>query len=347
MLQTEPKRILVTRLRFIGDVVLTTPVIRALRKAYPQADIYYLAEPVPVSILANDPDLTGIIPLIDTTELTGSLSSRWLEIIRFYRELRSYKFDLVIDLFSNPRSAGLTFLSGATYRVGYDVRVRGALYNIKIKRGDSIRVTDAYLDAIRTLGIPVDDDRPRLTVSRDDQEWATALLNDYFDADAKLIIGINPGGSWPAKRWGAGAFADLIEILQERFVARIIMIEGPGQNKITEAVTQLLNAPVDVLAPDTLPHLAAVINQCSLFISNDSGPMHIAAAVGVSTIGLFGPSRPDIWFPYSRTDGHVSHDPGIQDCCGKDICERDSPCINMISVDEVVKSAEELLAGLD
>ena len=127
-----PRRILITRLRFIGDVVLTTPVIRALRKRYPASEIFYLAEHGPVDILDGHPDLNGLIRL-DRARIDGLPSvARFMAHIRFLAELRARGFDLVIDLFGNPRSALLTLATGARIRVGWDVRVRAAVYNVKI-----------------------------------------------------------------------------------------------------------------------------------------------------------------------------------------------------------------------
>ena len=345
MLKERPKRILITRLRFIGDVVLTTPVIRAIRRAYPQAEIIYLAEAEPASILEHDPDLNGIIVLDRDHISTLPMGQQWREFFHLFRRIRAYRFDLVIDLFCNPRSALLTLLSGARYRLGYDVRGRGWVYNLKIKRLASIRVLDAYLDAVRTLGISGEDDRTNISISCAEATWASTYLADCFGSDDKPVIGINPGASWPAKMWGSDQFGNLINRLVSGYGAHILIIQGPGQEKIIEAVRGEIRHRHEIVKTTSLMRLAALMHQCALFISNDCGPMHMAVAVGTPTIGLFGPSRSDIWFPYRQEEGHLPLRPDIKDCCGKDVCIQSSPCIRQIPVDDVFKAAGLLLSN--
>ena len=340
-----PHRILITRLRFIGDVVLTTPVIRALRRAYPNADIMYLAEDIPASILKNEPDLSEVISLNRTHISTLPLLRQWYEYYFFFKKIRRYRFDLVVDLFSNPRSALLTILSGARYRLGYDVRGRGLAYNIKIKRGLSNRVIDAYLDSARTLELPVQSETTKITIPPDDRAWASTRLSACSDLDNRPIIGINPGASWPAKIWDTEKCGELVNRMVSELGAHVLIIQGPDQEEIVESVKKYLTSEVEIVAEISLTQLAALIQKCRLYISNDCGPMHIAVAVGTYTIGLFGPSDPDIWFPYSKAQG-VALKPEVPECCGQDICAEPIPCINKISVDEVFIAAKRFWSVL-
>ena len=337
------RRILISRLRFIGDVVLTTPVIKALKRHYPEAELYYLAETGPAAVLARNPHLEEVIALPDELMPGRSVLTRCGEQLRFLRALRNRRFDLVIDLFGNPRSALLTLATGARYRVGYDVRGRGAAYNVKIRRSDSLRVVDAYLDAVRTIGIPVDDDRTEVYCSAEDAAWADSWLAERGVAGDRRIAALNPGASWPAKTWSADRFAELARRMIEALDLRVLLVAEPGRREATEGLADMVGHTCPVVETGSLTRLAALIRRCDLFVSNDCGPMHIAAAVGTPTIGLFGPSSPRIWFPYSEADGHVALEAGADDCCGRDFCVRPVPCIESISPHRVLEAAESVL----
>ena len=345
LLSSSPKRILITRLRFIGDVVLTLPVIQALRTQFPDAEIYYLAEQPMGEVLLGHPDLTGVI-LFDRDSIDAQAwYKRPIDHLRFILNLRKHQFDLVIDLFCNPRSALLTLLTGAGIRVGYDVRGRGVVYNIKIHRSSSPRVVDAYLDAVRTLGIDVIADRPRLILSADEKEWADTWLGEKAVTHGKKIIGLNPGASWPAKMWSWEKYAALADRIIDDHNADILVIQGPGQGTLAQQVADTMkHSPIIV---DYLPirQVTALINRCAVFVSNDSGPMHIAAAVETPTVGIFGPSDAEIWFPYSESNDCYSIKPDVPFCCGKDFCTEPVSCITTIGVDEVIHLVRKAMDG--
>lgn len=339
----ELDRILISRLRFIGDVVLTTPVIRALKRRYPDAALYYLAESGPAAVLARNPHLEEVIVLPDELLPGRAVLTRCAAQVRFLRSLRKRRFDLAIDLFGNPRSALLTLATGARYRVGFDVRGRGRAYNVKIRRSGSRRVVDAYLDAVRTIGVPVGDDRTEMHFSAEDAEWAESWLAARGIDGARPVVALNPGASWPAKTWSAGHFAELAAGLIEEQRASVLLVAGPGLREDVDAVNALSGHGCPVVDTGSLTRLAALIQRCRLYVSNDCGPMHVAAAVGTPTIGLFGPSRPDIWFPYPESEGHVALRAETDTCCGRDHCVRPTPCIESISTRSVLDTAESIL----
>ncbi len=336
-------RILISRLRFIGDVVLTTPVIKALKRQYPEAELYYLAEARPASVLAHNPHLEEVIVLPDELLPGKAVLTRCKEQVRFLTSLRKRRFDLAIDLFGNPRSALLTLATGARYRVGYDVRGRGRAYNVKIRRSASPRVLDAYMDAVRTIGVPASDDRTEVHFSTEETKWADNWLDERGIGTARPLTALNPGASWPAKTWSAERFAELARGLIERLNATVLLVSGPGQREAIAGLHALVGHFCPVVETDSLTRLAALIDRCDLYISNDCGPMHIAVAVGTPTIGLFGPSRPEIWFPYSKGDGHVALRAETNACCGRDFCIRSTPCIESIPPRKVLDTAESVL----
>ncbi len=336
-------RILISRLRFIGDVVLTTPVIKALKQQYPEAGLYYLAEARPASVLAHNPHLEEVIVLPEELLPGKAVLTRCIEQVRFLRSLRKREFDLAIDLFGNPRSALLTLATGARYRVGYDVRGRGRAYNVKIRRSASPRVLDAYLDAVRTIGVTAGDDRTEIHYSAEEAKWADNWLDERGIRTTRPMVALNPGASWPAKTWSAERYAELAKGLIERLNATVLLVTVPGQREAIAGLRELAGHSCPVVETDSLTRLAALIDRCDLYISNDCGPMHIAVAVGTPTIGLFGPSRPEIWFPYSKEEGHVALRAETDTCCGRDFCIRPTPCIESIPPRKVLDTAESLL----
>lgn len=337
------KTILITRLRFIGDVVLTTPVIKALKQHYPKARIYYLTEARSASVLAHNPYLEEVIILPNEFLPGSSILTKCKAQLRFIKSLRQRRFDLTIDLFGNPRSALLTLAMGSRYRVGYDVRGRGRAYNIKIKRSKSPKVLDAYLDAVRTIGVPAPDERTEVYFSDEDAKWAETWLEKNNNKEAKPLIALNPGASWPAKIWSAEGFIELAQELIKQFNAMVLLVAEPGKQEETARLCNQIGRSSCVVKTDSLTRLAALISSCDLYISNDCGPMHIAVAVGTPTIGLFGPSCPGIWFPYAEKDGHKALQAETEVCCGRDFCIRATPCIESISSRKVIDTAVLML----
>ena len=290
-------------MKFIGDVILTTPIIRSVRAALPSAYIAYMGEKEAVSLLEHNPSLDEVIPFDFSVPSV-------VEQTRVGFLLRRRKFDLVIDLFGNPRSALLTYLSGARVRVGIDRPGRGKLYTMRIQDDGKPKTAIGFHEQfLRALGIPTDPARTEIILTNDERRNAARLLASLEErapvGDARPpIIGLHVGATWPAKMWLPERFGELADMIRSQLGAQVVLTAGP---KDKETIARVVAAGSSALAVPVLPlrQLAAVIAQCSVFVSNDAGPMHIAPAVGVPTIGLFGPGEDDIWFPYSRSDGHV------------------------------------------
>jgi lipopolysaccharide heptosyltransferase II len=337
-----PSRILITRMKFIGDVVLTTPIIRSVRLAYPDAYIAYLAEKNAASLLEQNPHLNEIIPFDfgrpTVIEQTG---------VAFL--LRRRRLDLVIDLFGNPRTALLTYLTGAQTRVGPARSGRGKLYTIQV-RDDGLPKTaiEFHNQYLRAAGITPVPSRTEIFLSEDERREARIYLQwlDSDRSDASVpIVGIHPGATWPAKRWEPEKFAALADVIKAKLGARIIVTAGPGDDEAVGEVVAHSFADVKVLRALPLRQLAAIISTCSVYVSNDAGPMHISAAVGTPTIGIFGPGEENIWFPYSREDGHEALRKDVP-ChpCNLDFCNREGElymeCMKLLSVEEVFQSVD-------
>ncbi len=293
------RKILLTRMKYIGDVVLTTPVIRSLREAYPQAHIAYLGDAKAVSLLQNNPYLNEIIPY------DFSKDGAWNQL-KMYVTMFAAGYDLTIDLYSNPRSALLTFATRAPVRIGGDTRGRGALYTIKIRDDGKLKsaITHHY-QSLAPLGIVPKNYPTEIFLTEEEKSAAASILHSCGVPTGKKIVALHPGATWPNKVWLKEHFAALIDQLVRETDCEIVLSPGPNDGALMEYLRSGHASRVHALPLLPVRTLAALIAHCSVFVSNDSGPMHIGVAVGTKTIGIFGPEPVEIWFPYDRNAGHL------------------------------------------
>jgi heptosyltransferase II len=339
------QRILITRLRFLGDVVLTTPLIRALRQRFPQAHLAYLSEKPYGEILQHNPHLNALLTLEQREIASLPLSRRAFAQAGFIRALREEKYDLVIDLFGNPRSGLLTYLSGAKGRFGPARRGRAVYYTKLIPGLDRPHTQiEAHLEFIKPLGIEPSEisHRTEVFLSEEEKAWARSYLKEHGLTHHPLIL-LHPGASWPAKRWFPERFAQIAEKLRKEVSATIVLLCGPDETPVIgEVVRKMTNKPH---VADGLPvkKLCALLSACDLSITNDAGPMHIACALGIPTLALFGPGDPATWFPYNEAHQVAIHHPPSCWPCHLDVCDK-MDCMKTIAIEEVIKEAKQLLS---
>lgn len=328
--------ILVTRLRFMGDVILTLPSVRALRKAFPDATIRYLSEKPFDSLLENHPDIDGVLSL-DTKKMMDS--------IRLLNNLIRERFDLAIDLFGNPRSAWFTLTSGAKIRIGGDFRGRRIAYTHRIpKSQEPQNAIRFHLSYLRPIGIPAQYSEPQIYLTDTETMKGRQYLNKIGITGKHPLIAMHPGASWPAKRWLPERFSQLADLLVEQAGADVLLTSGPGEEGLIEQIMKGCRNPVYHTGVLPIRNLGAVLSRCDAFVSNDCGPMHLAPAVGTNTIGLFGPGEPEIWFPYDPKKGHrFIHREIACSRCHLDFCSRMN-CMKAISVEDVFSAIQSSLA---
>jgi ADP-heptose:LPS heptosyltransferase len=328
------RSILVIKLRAVGDVILSTIVTGNIRNAFPDARVDYLTEPPSVDIFGGNPSVDEVL-VFDSSRMSG------LGLIRMVRRRR---YDLVIDLFCNPRTALVTRLSGARYRVGYRFRQRSYAYNILVEpRGGEVHNTQFNLDALEAIGVPVVDRSLHFSYSPEDEAIVRGLPESVAGKN-ELVVGINTGGGWYTKRWGLEKYAELADRLVEEMDARIILLWGPRQREDVEQLQRLMTRPALIPPATTLKQLGALLRRCNFIVSNDSGPMHLAAAVGTPVLGVFGPTNPVLQGPYG-TQHMVVRNEGL-DCLGCNLtkCPIGNVCMTDLTVDDVLKAAKILAA---
>ncbi len=305
-----PRRILVIRLDLIGDLVLSLTLVRALKRRYPEAEIDLLALPSSAPIASADPDLAAIIPYDPNVwrRPKALVNVRyWQDALRLLRRLRGSKYDLAISVFGTWAGL-LALLSGAPRRVGFGEESYPGFMTDSVKGrhwkpGDHQHEVDYCLELARAAGAhTTEEDRiPRLFVESHARETVEALLEQEGLQAAKPLIACHVSShNGLSKRWPLPYWARLLDRLITEDGAGIVLTGAPNDLPFIEAVTERMKEKPIVLAGKTsLPQLAALFERCDLMISGDSGPMHIAAAVGCPLIAIHGPTDPAMSGPVS------------------------------------------------
>jgi heptosyltransferase-2 len=289
------QRILVIELWNIGDVVLAMPFLAQLRALFPQAKVTMLAQPHARTILAG----TGLVDEFIETELGWSesavrhnpLAYNWRELARVRRELKRRKLDVAFSSRMHVREHVVLAISEATRRVAFSLGGGQRVLTDAIPIGDPNRhKVEEWLELLKPFGGPVTVDSPRLNVSDAERRWATAFLAAHGASTETRIVGLHPGASIPAKRWPLERFTEVAASVARTPNAKVLAFIAPdGYGE------QLTQVPGVAGAKVNLRELVALVSFCDVLVCNDSGPMHIAGALGVPTVAVFG-SGIQQWF---------------------------------------------------
>ena len=338
-----PKKILIIQLRRIGDVLMCTPALRALRKKFPQSHIAFLTEKESASLLDENPYLNELI-VWDKKRYNNPFYST-----KKVLELRAKSFDMVIDFFGNPRSAWVCFFSGAKYRIGYDLKGRGILYNIKIKSNSNpTYAAQSRLDALKVLGIENNDVKLDFILSQKAKGIAKSFFDEKKIKTKDFIISVSPTSRRHFNRWFLERYAELCDWLVDQFNTKIILVWGPGEKVIVEELSSLMkNDPIVSAQTGTLQELGAILKRCDMHIGDDNGTKHIAVAVGLPTVTIFGPHSEISWtFPDTARHKWIKKKVDCPDCEKiKHNC-KELTCLEEIKVSDVKEKFLELLGGI-
>ncbi len=337
-------KILVTRTDRMGDVILSTPVLRVLREEYPEAYIAMMVRPYAAECVEGNPYIDEVILYDKYGKHKGIFDS-----LKFAMELKHKSFDIAIVLHPTTRMHLVTFIAGISKRVGYD-RKCGALLTHRIphKKEEGKKHEREYtLDILKHIGIDPKTEELYMPVKRDILKRVEGMLQGHEIEPKDRILAIHPSSSCPSKRWLAERFASVADGLAEDFGLKIVLIsDKEGEIFSSEVARHMKSDSLDLSAKMSIGELAALIKRSTLFISNDSGPVHIASAVSTPVISIFGRKDPGLgpirWGPVGKYDIILHKDAGCKTCLAHN-CTKDFLCLKSISVDEVIEAAKSIL----
>ena len=300
------KNICVIQLQPFGDVFLTTSYFRALKAFFPGARLTYLMKEPYQKIVKDHPFIDRIITI------KKARGFRYvLERLKTFRLLRREAFDLVIDQQNMPSSQVLAFVSGAPYRLGYKSGRKNLdfLYNVHAVFGPTRYSAQQKFDIVKPLGMPESPCHLVLPVSETDQRDMDAWLKARNLVPEKTLA-ISPGSRFPFKKWPAAAYAQVADLLAEACGFRTVILWGPGEEDDARLVQSLMKSEAVTAPATTFQQAGAIMKKSAVLVCNDNGISHSAAAFGVKTVTVFGPTDPLCWSPSEvyKTHRHL-HNP--------------------------------------
>ena len=333
-------KILVVNVNWMGDVIFSSPVFRALKETYPGASVTCLAVPRVKEILESIDGIDEIIIYDDRGRHRHPLA-KWGLI----NEIRKRKFDTAFLLHRSLTRALLVFLSGIPRRVGYGTKAGGIFLTDNVKLlSPPVHRSDEYCRVIETLGVKVHDRTTVLKVHAASRKEVEEILRSQGIKDEDPFIVVHPGANWDLKRWPAENFACLINELTIKLSWKVVVAGSKEDGPLVQKIIQNLKSPPVILTGRTnLKQLIALMERARIVISADSGPLHLAGSVGTSAVALFGPTRPEITGPRGRGRMVIlKQDVG----CNRQACYHlqcpDNICMQALTVESVLDAIEQI-----
>lgn len=324
------KRILIIEPNWLGDVLFTTPAIRAIRQEYKDAYIAVLLHKRCAPVLQDNPNIDEVIPLNKDRGIKGLFYK-----LSLLPKLKSLNLDTAFLFSGSSSSAFIARRAGAKDIIGTK----------SDKKDFSQHRVEHFLSVIRRAGIETDNKDYEFFTKEEDEKKAKETLRENGILENEPYFAINPGGNWPPKRWPKAEFAKLADVLYEKYKTKVIITGSEKDIPLGENIKNLCKRkPINLCGKTTLKQLATVLRQAKVVISNDSGPMHIAVSEKTPTIALFGPTHPNITGPYGS--GNYSVVQKEVECpvpCFNKNC-RKYRCMEAITVADVMEAIEKLLA---
>jgi len=324
--------VVVIRIDRIGDMIMSLPAIKALKNIFPEAKVAVLLKPEHIPLLKNTPGIDDLIPY------RGFISS--------IRTLKNSHFSLAVDLLMDYslKTALIAFLGKAKMRAGFDVEGRGVLFNLPFEPGKEKKQMSKYLlDLVRYIGevfhkSVFEESEPVIIISPEAKAFAQNLLRREGVKKGDILFGLHPGGQYPSQRWMPEGFAELADKISQHYQARIIIIGSFQEEKLINRLISLMKTKPILAVGYSLEKVAALISLCDLLICNNSGPLHIASAVGTPTVSTMGPTDPELWRPAGRRHCVVRYDLACNPC-NLGFCRKHA-CMKLITAAQMEKTVK-------
>ena len=335
--------VLIVKLDHAGDVLLSTPVIKSIRKTYPQADITLIVGPWSLDVVKENQDVNEVITYkAYWHDRSPEKRMNLRETYSLIKSLRKKKYDLFFDLRGDLFSILISFLAGIPRRIGYVWEGGGFLLTDEVKTSVDKHQVQILMDALRAIRKePSEEFSTEMKISEKDKITANKILDAGGWDHQAHIVGFHIGAGYPSKLWEPSRYARLMNILVEKYNTQVLILGGHDDEYIYKSIKEHLNfKPINVIGKTDFSETAALIERCCLFVGNDSAPVHIAAAVGTSAVVIFSAAN-DVnrWRPYGK---HVFLITSEIDCmnCEKKFCDT-MDCMKAITVNEVLKKIED------
>ena len=369
------RKILLIKLSAIGDVVHTIPVLNKLRRRYPDAQIDWLVSSTIAEFLGPHPAITNVIEFVREDWAKPWRPASLANSARLAGRLRAAKYDLVVDLQGQLRSGLLALATGAPVRIGFGKPIARRWEELSRKLPDEARkhawqgaregswlaysnviplpslevhAVDRYLAVGPMLGLDDGAADFSFPIPREATDRIDALLHYYDIANAKLVA-LAPGTIWETKQWQSEGFAEVARhFLQKGFA--VTLIGAPREHALCDTVAALAPGAINLAGETTLPELAALIRRSAICVTNNSGPMHLAVALGRPVVSIFGPTNPMWAGPYHRADAVLQASIPCAPCYLRQLsrCMYGHDCMHKITAQTVIERAESILRkGVD
>ena len=315
---------------WVGDMVLLTPALRALKTAYPQSNLTLLIRPLVADLMATHPYVDEV--MVDNK---GRGLNRLSSFYKSVNEIRRWGFDLAVVLHPTSfRNALIPFLAGIPQRIGSNVSGRGILLTRTCPDRIDLHEVHRYLRVLELIDIHEPSAKLEFWHTDADRHAVRQILAAHGISPKEYLIGVNLGTTWRTKRWSLDNFAEVIIQVQKRLNARILLTGSTAETPLGEALAEIAKVEtINLIGKTTLMQLGALIESCDLYLTCDSGPMHIAAAVGTPTIALFGPTSPIRHGPYGENHEIIEKPVECRPCYKRKCPRKDLPHLCMTEID--------------
>jgi len=332
------KNILIIKLRYIGDVLLATPTMRAIKAARPDVLVTMMVNRGTEDVLSGNQDVDEIMVLDK-----GSLAAQWGLIAG----LRRRRFDTVIDLTDGDRSAFLSWISGAPVRIGFndEHRWRGKCYTQVVQPVPGVRHRiDRDLEVLKPMSIQAGSKDPQLWLTPEEESSADQLRNQLGVQRSQSMVILQPGARYWFKAWPPERFAELADRLTAQYGCQVLIGGSHQDIDLAQQIRQMAkHSPVIMAGRATIKQFAAIAKKSVLFVGSDSGAMHIASAVGIPVVALFGPSNPREWGPRGGPVEVLYKELDCRSCFHPTCIRGKENCMRLITVDEVLSASGRLM----
>jgi lipopolysaccharide heptosyltransferase II len=336
----------------MGDIILTLPVMEALKKEYPDSEIFFICKKKYKDLLLDHPQIDKVIEfdaLGDHKSITG--------LLRLINELKTLKFDLILDLHSNLRSFLIRNLVPAEIKIKYNKRwlARLLMVYFKLFRIKSKHTLDCYMESLQKLGIKSRSKTLKFYLNGKDKAWANKFLSENGLNQERILLGMAPGARWNTKKWNKEKFAKVAETLSQKFPMNVILFGDKNDTDTILWIDEELsrkrkskgNSKIIQAVDLPFKKVAGVLQLCDILVTNDSGLMHLASFLKIPVIAIFGPTHPDLGFsPLGQDSLVITVNEKCSPCSlhGKRKChKKEKYCMDRILPEQVAEKASEFL----